>query len=59
MMQIFGRSEKIKIPKYNKVSYSEAVRENFFSVVVKNNFNMHVSCFMRTFLLLFACTLKP
>ena len=37
MMQIFPPSQKIAIPKYNAVSYSET---NFFSAAVKNSFNM-------------------
>ena len=37
-MQISPPSQKITIPKYNAVSYFE--KEKFFSVAIKNNFNM-------------------
>ena len=37
-MQISPPSQKITIPKYNAVSYSET--ETFFSAAIKNNFNM-------------------
>ena len=38
-MLIFPPSQKITIPKYNAVSYSET-EKLFFSAAVKNNFNM-------------------
>ena len=52
MMQISPPSQRIIIPKYDAVSYSSTEKQNFFSAAVKNNFNMHVSCLMRTVLLL-------
>ena len=51
-IQIFPSSQKITIPKYNTVSYSETEKQNFLSAAVKNHFDMHVSCFMRTALML-------
>ena len=51
-MQTFLPSQKIMIPRYNTVSCFETEKQNFYSVVVKNNFNMYVPYFMRTVLLL-------
>ena len=37
-IQIFPPSQRITIPKYNTVSYSETEKQNFLSAPFKNNF---------------------
>ena len=44
-IQIFLSCQRIMIPKYNTVSYSQIEKQNFISANVQNNFNMHAGVY--------------